>query len=547
MDNPNPLQRQRLLLALAISGLILLGFDAIGRHYLGVGIMGSTRPQAAATSGETLQNAAKSGEAAAMALPQAAVAGKKVQLANSRVQAEVELTGGRVDSLKLMHYAETNGGPKGYEVFKPEGDHAEYLAGGWLGAGIEGPGEGAVWQVKGQAGEGKVELEWKNATGQVFERTLELLPDSYLLQVTDSVTNGAALPVGLTPYVQIHQAGGIIAGQRSSWVNFFGPMGVVDGVSHEESFSSLAKDGATDKVSGRGGWWGLTDQYFMAAVLPGTDADAEHWFHHSHSGPEKGGTDFYSASVQWPQQVLAAGAGATQTYQVYAGPKHDPDLAAAGHDLDRAIDWGWFKLLAKPLYHTLVWLHGLLFGSWALAIVALTMLLKLATFPLANKSYHAMSKMKKMQPKVAALKERHKDDQQALALATMALYKEHKVNPASGCWPMFIQIPIFFAMYKVILVAFEFRHAPLGLWIHDMSAADPLFVLPVLMGCSMFIQFKLNPPAADPMQASVFKWMPVFMTVMFLWFPAGLVWYWLTNNVLSIGQQAHIMRKDRAL
>lgn len=545
MNDQNPGMSKRMMIALVLSGLTLIAFDVIGRHFWGYGVMGPA-PKSAVSDTAALANAAEASVAPGAGLGvsgtlPAEVNATRVDLGNSEMDAQVASTGGRMDNLTLKHFAEELNGPAGYSLFKSEGANAEYLGAGWMGSGIEGPGETTPWQVDSRSGT-SVTLKWQNGSGQSFQRTISLRQDSYLLDVTDSASNAATLPVTLTPYVQLHRADGAPPHERSTWVNYSGPMGVVDGLTHESSYKDLAKaDG--EKVTGKGGWWGITGQYFMSAVVPGEALASERQFRHENVG----GRDFFTASVSWPGVVVPAG-GTTQIhYQIYAGPKQDGVLSAADNDLERAIDWGWFKAISKPLYHTLNWLHGHLGGSWALAVIALTLLLKVATFPLANKSYHSMAKMRKLQPKINAMKERLKDDQQAMALEMMNLYKQEKVNPVSGCWPMFIQIPIFFAMYKVVLVAFEFRHAPLGLWMRDMSAADPYYVLPVLMGLSMFVQFRLNPPPTDPTQAAMFKWMPVLMTVMFLNFPSGLVLYWLTNNVLSIGQQAFILKKDKAL
>lgn len=550
-DKQTPAQRKRMLIALALSALILIGFDFFGKEYLGYGVMGATSKPAAveakadATVSGTLVAGAEAAPGAGLAsttLSAPAPAPVRVALANASVDAQVVTTGGRIDTLVLKKYGETLGATGGYRLFKPEGKNAEYVAGGWMGGGIEAPGETTAWSVISQE-EGKVVLAWNNGTGQSFSRTYSLRPGSYVLDVTETATNSAHLPVTMTPYVQVHRADGGLEGEHSTWVNFSGPMGVADGITHEDSYKDLSKNTESEKISGRGGWWGITSQYFMSAIVPGGGLVSERQFRHEKVGER----DFYTASVSWPGVVVPAGGSAQVQYQIYAGPKQDGALTAAGNDLERAIDWGWFKVIAKPLYHALVWFHGVLFGSWALAVIALTLALKLATFPLANKSYHSMAKMKKLQPRITALKERYGNDQQAMAQEMMKIYREEKVNPVSGCWPIFIQIPIFFAMYKVVLVAFEFRHAPLGLWMHDMSAADPFFVLPVLMGISMYVQFRLNPAPTDPIQASMFKWMPALMTVMFLWFPSGLVLYWLTNNILSIVQQVIIMRKDKAI
>lgn len=554
----DPAQRKRLLLALVLSAVVLFGFDFVASRFFGHSFMGGMSAAVAKPAAES----AAAPVAGVAALPGMVAGGDgavpvaastlRMKLENKDMEAQVALTGARLDTLTLKEHSRELKDGKGFDLLKPAGTYAEYVAGGWQGSGIEGPGENTPWQAEADVnGDGKpLLLVWRNSTGQSFQREMKLTPQSHVIEVTDRVVNGAALPVTFSPYVQVHRADGYWPNERSSWVNYFGPMGVVQEgenlITHERKYATLKKDGSGEPVQGTGGWWGITNQYFMTAIIPltlnGKEVPSERLFGHSMVGAQ----DFYSAGVRWPGVVVPSGGSAELTYQIYAGPKHDAELQAAGHGMERAIDWGWFKMIAKPLYHALVFFYDHL-GNWALAVIALTFALKLATLPLANKSYHAMAKIRKLQPRLQALKERHGGDQQALAMATMQLYKEEKVNPLSGCWPMLIQIPIFFAMYKVVLVAFEFRHAPLALWIHDMSAADPYFVLPVLMGISMFVQFKLNPAPTDPTQAMMFKWMPVFMTVMFLWFPSGLVLYWLTNNMFSIAQQWIIMRGDKAI
>lgn len=552
----DPKQRMRLLLAVGLSALILLCFDIASVRFTGRHVMGgmSAAEQQAEAKVEA-QKVATATAAEQAALAVAAQPGIMLPLENGRIKAGVDVRGGRLDSLILKQYKGEITEPEGFALLKPAGEFAEYVAGGWMGA-VQGPDENTVWQAEGDVNApGKpVVLVWRNATGQAFQREVSL-GDGYVMNVTERVVNGAELPVTLTPYVQVHRADGYWPGERSNWVNYFGPMGVVrqgDGyLQFENKYADLKKRGNGDTVTGNGGWWGVTNQYFMTAVMPGqvngVDTPSQRQFRHaSLMGLDGTAHDVYSASVSWPGVTVPAGGSATVTYQVYAGPKHYGVLKQLDSGLERGISWGWFEPLVKGLYAVLVWLHGYV-NNWGLAVMACTLLLKIVTFPLANKSYHAMAKMKKLQPRVDALKERFKDNQQGMAMEMMNLYKKEKVNPLSGCWPMFIQIPIFFAMYKVVLVMFEFRHAPLGLWINDMSVHDPYFVLPVLMGISMFIQFKLNPKPADSTQALMFKWMPVLFTFMFLWFPAGLVLYWVTNNVLSIGQQYLIMKRDKAL
>ncbi len=561
----------RMVWALVVTMAVLLLSDWVALRFFGVNLAGQPAKPAVVAEAAPAQVAdvaaaeglPAAGQAVANVATPPAVA-TRVALENARVDARVNTLGGRLDMLTLKSYKGEISDPDGFVFLKPGGAHAEYIAAGWAGAGIEGPGENAVWTLDtANAQAGQVAMVWQNASGQAFRRVMELKPDSYVVTVTEQVHNSAELPVSLTPFVQVHRADGYWPNERSSFVNYFGPMGVTSDADnafklHETAFGDLKDDGKSAPIEGVGGWWGITNQYFMAAVMPGTvdgvEVPSQRQFRYSSVGTaaSAGGVqDVYTASVSWPNVVVAPNQTRSVSYEMYVGPKHYGQLKEAGHTLEQAISWGWFGPLVKALYYVMAWIHSYT-GDWALAVIGLTFLLKLVTFPLANKSYHAMAKMRRLQPKMEELKAKHKDNQQALATEMMAMYKREKVNPMSGCWPMLIQIPIFFAMYKVVLVMFEFRHAPLGLWpfsewIVDMSVYDPLYVLPVLMGASMWVQFKLNPAPADPTQAMMFKWMPAFMTVMFLWFPAGLVLYWLTNNVLSVAQQYYIMKKDKAI
>lgn len=541
MLNPQDnVQTKRLMLAVAFSLVILFGFE-----FLTAGMRPTPPVQQLeqAVAPDVVDKAP-----VAAGIP-AAPSPTLVTLANPRMEAGFSTVGGRMESMVLKQFTVTHGDALGYAQLHTGGTHAEYAEFGWLGSGIEAPGGFAAWQVVEQGADRAV-LAWRNGSGQEFRREVALAPDSYEVVVTDTVANNASLPVTVVPYAQVHRAEGELPGERGSFVNHLGPMGVIregdETLLKEMNFSDLA-DGKALEVSGKGGWWGITSQYFVSALLPAVDGESQRSFR----AGKVDGTEVFSAGVKGGQMVVAPGQNASHTMRLYVGPKQEDALLAAGQNLERAIDWGWFRALARPFYRVLLWIHGWV-GSWAIALFGLTLLLKIATFPLANKSYHAMAKMKKLQPQMEAMKEKYKDDQQGMALEMMKLYQREKVNPLSGCWPMLIQIPVFFAMYKVVLLAFEFRHAvpglwPLDMWIHDMSVGDPLYILPVLMGISMWAQMRLNPPPADPAQAAVFKWMPIMFTFMFLWFPAALVWYWLVNNVLSIAQQAYIMRKDHAI
>jgi YidC/Oxa1 family membrane protein insertase len=557
-------QRRNLIIAVAISALILFAFDAVG--YLGWGkhMFGWKRPTLDAQAAlnhridgampmqngtDVSQNGAPVAQNVA---PLSAV--KRVTMDNGVLHLGYNLVGGKLDSLVLNRYRANLDKPGGVQLLTDESNKlATWVDSGWQGPnGISTPDSNATWTQASSSNMNEAHalvLTFKNASGQTFQRTLTPRAGSYVIDVSDRVWNTASLPVTLRHYARVSRTGGADPADHSSWVNYSGPMGLAgepgekatgsDGVIHEEKFDGLKKAGRTETVNASGGWWGITGQYFMTAIMPSVDGgDAGRDFRYANVN----GVDLYSAAVQKDVSV-AAGGQAEVHYSIYAGPKQEATLQAAGHGLERAIDWGWFAFIAKPLYHVLLWLHALL-RNWGLAIFGLTLLLKLVTYPLASQTYRSMAKMKKLQPHLQRIQEQHAGDRQAAALKTMELYAAEKVNPMGGCWPTLIQVPIFFAMYKVVLVAFEMRQAPLfGLWIHDLSHMDPYYVLPVLMGLSMYVQMQMNPPASDPSQQMVFKFMPVMFTVMFLSFPAGLVFYWLCNNLLTIAQQWYIMRK----
>jgi YidC/Oxa1 family membrane protein insertase len=424
--------------------------------------------------------------------------------------------------------------------FIPTGVDAHQFDAGFQGSGIYGPDGGTPWQLAaGSSAELGVDkpivLTWSNATGQVFERVWSVDKD-FSLRLTDRVKNTSTNAVELAPYAQIHQVGGHRKDEMSTFVQFIGPKGWVDEHRFEKNFTDLHTQ--PFKTTGTKGWWGISSRYFISAIVP--QGTMPNTFHFRHS--KRGETDYYSAIVQPPAMVVAPGQTAEVAYVVYAGPKAIAPLAAVNPLLEKAVDYGWFDVIARPMFYALEWFHTHT-GNWGVAIILLTLLIKLLTWPLASTSYVAMSRMKKLTPKMEQLKERYKDDKEKFAMEMMNLYKTEKVNPLSGCWPVLMQIPIFFAMYKVILVSFEFRQAPFFGWITDLSVMDPFFVLPIIMGASMWLQMKMNPPATDPVQQQVMQLMPIIFTVMFLWFPSGLVLYWLVNNVLSMAQQYWIMRK----
>lgn len=290
------------------------------------------------------------------------------------------------------------------------------------------------------------------------------------------------------------------------------------------------------KVTKKGGWVALVQHYFVSAWVP--SAEQTHNYHLR----KLGGRDMYLLGFTSPATQVAPGQQAQISAQFYTGPKYTDRLEALAPYLDLTVDYGWLWWIAKPLFSVLDWFHTFL-GNWGLAIIALTIVIKAAFFKLSATSYRSMAKMRKLSPKMAELKERYGDDRQKMSQELMKLYKKEKVNPLGGCLPILVQMPVFLALYWTLMESVELRHAPFFFWIQDLSVKDPYYVLPLLMGLTMFVQFKLNPTPPDPTQAKIMQIMPIVFTFLFLFFPAGLVLYWVTNNTLSIAQQYYITRQ----
>jgi len=416
-----------------------------------------------------------------------------------------------------------------------------------------------------------VTLSWDNGAGVVFRIVLSV-DDRYMFTVRQEVQNTTGAPVALFPSARLRrdytpEVGGY-------YILHEGLIGVLGGTLREEKYAA-AKSTAEKtpntpvlEVKGTGGWAGITDKYWLAALIPDQATAATAAFR----GIKEASTEGYQVDfITDAPRTIAAGAQDSMTSHLFAGAKvvrllDDYQDQLHIPSFDKAVDFGWFYFLTKPFFLAIDWLFHLT-GNFGVAIMLFTVAVKLLFFPLANKSYKSMSKMKLLGPKMQAMRERFKDDPARMQSEMMAIYKTEKVNPASGCLPMLIQVPVFFSLYKVIFVTIEMRHAPFFGWIHDLSAVDPtnvfnLFGLipfdptglspllhlgawPLIMGCTMFLQQRLNPPPPDPVQARIFQFMPIIFTFMLARFPAGLVIYWSWNNTLSIAQQWLIMRSTR--
>lgn len=489
----------------------------------------------------------------------------RVSIDSNRLFGSINLKGGRIDDLHLKDYRETiDKQSPTIVLFSPKAspNGAYFAEFGWVAAnGVEVPQSNTLWQA-GPGGRltttSPVRLTWKNDSGLAFYRTISVDSD-YMFKIEDTVENNSRTAVSLQPYGRIARFG------RPKTEGIFVLHEGLIGDIGEEGLSEVDYDEIEDDLAVKfqpadSGWLGITDKYWATALIPGGKFTGRFAFFKKERSQYQ--ADFIGESTNIP-----AGQSITITNRLFAGAKQVSNLDFYETSLEiknfsNLIDWGWFYFITKPMFKVLNWLYGAI-GNFGVAILALTVLLKLLFFPLANKSYVSMANMKKMQPAMTAIRERHADDKVKQQQEMMALYKKEKINPAAGCWPMLIQIPVFFALYKVLYVTIEMRQAPFFGWIQDLAAPDPTSVFnlfgllpydvpqllmvgvwPLAMGITMFLQMRMNPTPPDPTQAMIFTWMPIVFTFMLASFPSGLVIYWAWNNFLTILQQGTIMKRQ---
>lgn len=483
------------------------------------------------------------------------------------VSGSINLVGAQLDDLHLKHYREavSRTSPT-ITLLSPSGTkHAFFVEQGVVGATgatTKLPDSKTVWTAPANAKLGlgqPVELTWNNGEGLTFNRKISI-DDEYVFAVTQSVQNASATAVAIIPYARVQRQD--TPKTDGFWVFFEGMIGIHNDKLTELHYKDLAGEAKPTVQDATGGWLGFTDKYWAAVLIPNQTSLTTQTFQHL----KQNDRDVYQIDYL-SKDAIVIPAGGTGQYQdqIYAGAKVVKSIDAVGEkykikQFDLMIDWGWFHFLTKPMFYLLEWVKSIV-GNFGVAILAVTVLVKLAVFPLANKSYASMSKMKKLAPEMEVIKKQFPDDRAKQQQSIMELYKKEKVSPLSGCLPIVVQIPVFFSLYKVILTSIELRHAPFFGWVHDLSAADPttlfnLFglipwspphflmigVWPILMGITMWVQMRLNPTPPDPIQASMFNWMPVLFTFMLGTFPVGLVIYWAWSNFLSILQQSYIMR-----
>ncbi len=390
------------------------------------------------------------------------------------------------------------------------------------------------YTLGGDADDLVVPLTWRSDSGVAVTKRFVFKRDSYVIRIEHEVTNATASPWPTRMYAQLHRAEVPQEGGLFRTYTYTG--GILS--EPEKPYQKIGFDDMASQdlaATHEGGWVAMIQHYFAAAVIPA--ASERNYFYSKSLGNAR-----YVLGVMTPQQEVAPGDRAVLDMTVYVGPKDHARMQSVAPYLDRTVDYGWLWFIAVPLFLALKWIYGFV-GNWGFAIIILTILIKLAFFQLSAASYKSMARMRKLQPRITQLRERYSNDKARMNQAMMELYKTEKINPLGGCLPILVQIPVFISLYWVLLESVELRQAPFILWLQDLSEYDPYFVLPLLMGASMFIQQKLNPAPPDPVQAKVMMMLPIVFTFLFLFFPSGLVLYWFVNNLLSIAQQWVITRK----
>jgi YidC/Oxa1 family membrane protein insertase len=587
--------QKNLLLAIALSALVLIGW-----HYFIAGpqmekqrqeaVQKQTQtttqpvpgtPPAPGTTPQPPGQTATPTPAVPLTRAQALDASSRIAIETPTLKGSITLKGARIDDLSLLQYRETID-PKSPPVvlLSPARSPNAYFAQfGWLppeGASIKLPGNDTDWRQEGSGplGVGRpVTLVYDNGEGLEFRRTISV-DDKYLFTIEDKVVNKGTAPVVLYPYALVTRYGtpqtlgyyilheGLIGVLPEGQSSVFGNKDL-----KELSYSDIEKaKQVTYKATN--GWLGITDKYWAATLIPDTKAEIQAQFRMDQAGAQK----VYEANYRGSPITIQPGATGGTFTRLFAGAKEVAIVDGYNDQLhlklfDRLIDWGWFFYITKPMFYSIDWLFQLV-KNFGVAILLVTLIIKIIFLPLANKAYASMAKMKAVQPQMVAIRERYPDDKMKQQQELMDLYKKEKINPLAGCLPILIQVPVFFALYKVLFISIEMRHAPFFGWIKDLSAPDPttifnlfglipwdpsvvpligpflmLGIWPIIMGITMWMQMKLNPPPPDPTQQMIFDWMPVIFTFMLAGFSAGLVIYWAWNNTLSVLQQSYIMRR----
>ena len=499
----------------------------------------TTPGSAAPTPSVSLQPGSTGSAAPVVSAAAIAPVGETFIVSTDLLKATISAQGGDLVELELLRYKEHGNKDKNFFLF--EAKHQYMAQSGLIGEGlpthrsifkrVEGPTELAEG-----ANELKIRLEADAADGVKVTKILTFKRGSYLVDVAWEIANGSAKAFAPHAYFQLQRNDVAPEGETMMVSTFTGPAVYTEAEKYQKiAFGDIASDKAKFAKTADNGWLAMVQHYFVSAWVPKDKTPREYYMRKLEGG------NSFQAGLIVPVAEIAPGAKGETSVSLYAGPQEQAALKELSPGLDLVVDYGWLTVVAAPIFWALQAIHGIV-GNWGWAIIVLTVILKGIFFPLSAASYKSMAKMKLLTPRLTQLKERFGDDKQRLNQEMMKMYQTEKVNPLGGCLPILVQIPVFIALYWVLLGAVEMRDAPWTMWIHDLASPDPYFILPVIMIISMFVQTKLNPTPPDPIQAKVMMAMPLIFGVMFLWFPAGLVLYWVVNNILSIAQQWQITR-----
>ena len=489
---------------------------------------------------------------------------ERISFNSKRLSGTINLIGATLDDLSLKDYFESINKEKKINILNPVSSVSPYfLRIGWASPdkSIKLPNKNSKWKsVKKNYNENeKIQLEWNNNEGLTFYRTIEF-DENFMISVIDKVQNGSSKTIKLTNFSYLRRLN--YRPENKFFILHEGPLGVFNDTLKEVSYDEIEENNEIIETT-KNGWIGYTDHYWQVTIFPETNETFKARFKNLKDRRNSIQIDFINENIK----TLKSGDFLETKSYIFAGAKEvpliDQYIKKIGiNKLDLSVDFGWFYFLTKPLFYALHFLSSLV-GNFGVGIIILTICIRIVLFPLANKSFKSMNSMRMITPEIQRIRERYKDDRQRMNQEMFAMYKEKKINPAAGCLPILIQIPIFFALYKVLFVSIEMRHAPFFGWIQDLSAPDPtslfnLFGLipwdtpafltigiwPILMGITMFLQQKINPPPPDPIQAKIFMMLPFIFTFLLATFPSGMVVYWTINNILSIAQQYILLRKQ---
>ena len=561
MDN-----QKNLLIAVVLSVVILVGFDFFFKQKkpFEENSVEQAQMNQREDSGEDVNLPSINSQIENKANENDKLVEERITFNSKRLSGTINLIGATMDDLSLKDYFETINKENKIKILNPVSSTSPYfLRIGWASPdkSVKLPNKDSRWKSlkKSYSENEKIELEWNNGEGLTFFRTIEF-DENFLISVVDKVQNKSPKTIKLTNFSYLRRLNYRPA--NKFFILHEGPLGVFNDTLKEVSYDEIEENNEIIETT-KNGWIGYTDHYWQVTIFPETNETFKARFKNLKNRNNSVQIDFINENIK----TLKSGESLKTKSYIFAGAKEvpliDQYIKKIGiNKLDLSVDFGWFYFLTKPLFYALHFLSSLV-GNFGVGIIILTICIRIVLFPLANKSFKSMNSMRMITPEIQRIRERYKDDRQRMNQEMFAMYKEKKINPAAGCLPILIQIPIFFALYKVLFVSIEMRHAPFFGWIQDLSAPDPtslfnLFGLipwdtpafltigiwPILMGISMFLQQKINPPPPDPLQAKIFMMLPFIFTFLLATFPSGMVVYWTVNNILSIAQQYILLRKQ---